>query len=294
MSKKFIPDGDVEFMQMARNFADRVSQDPALYHLPETDAQAIAQAVAAFAEAHAANAQRHVRSSATALRKNAARAEAERLIRRAGNLIRVNNQISAADKVIVRIAEKPDKLRKRACPQTRPKLYLVAAKRGWQIQNNRHLIRFVDSTRTHSQAKPDGAATLELFVDVIPAGEPAPDYPSHRFGGHPMYLRSYSRSPIDVEYPKFAGPVQVLYWGRWASATGETGPFSRTLAVAVEPFATQPALPDRTSRGAAAEQTVVVTTLRRELPHRIETIDAPHGESSRLPPPLPDDAADAA
>ena len=226
---------------------------PGADHLPEADAQAIAQAVTAFTQAYHANAQRHTRSSATALRKNEARAEAERLIRKAANLIRANEQISAADKVVVGVREKPARLGKRDCPQTRPVLQLVAGKRGWQLCNNRHLIRFADAARPHIQAKPDGAARLELWVDVIPIGELAPDAPSQRFGAHPLYLRSYSRSPIDVDYPKFAGPVQVCYWGRWASATGETGPFSRTLAVPVDAFATQPALPDRTS-GAAAEQ----------------------------------------
>ncbi|MDQ3441873.1 MAG: hypothetical protein M3478_16140, partial [Planctomycetota bacterium] len=293
MAKKFIPDSDVEFANKARNFAAQVSEDPARYHLPEADAQAIAQAVAAFARAHSANAPRQTRSSATAIRKNTARAEAERLIRKAGNLIRVNEQISAGDKVNVGVREKPTKLRKRDCPQTRPVLRLVAGKRGWEVHNNRHLIRFADSTRAHSEAKPDGAARLELFVGVIPAGEMAPDAPSPRFGGHPMYLRSYSRSPIDVDYPKFAGPVQVVYWGRWASATGETGPFSRTLAVPVDAFAQQPALPDRTNRGLAEQQTVFVTTVRRELPHCVEAVEATAVESSRLLPVTLDKTAEA-
>ena len=284
MAKKFIPDGDVQFAQKARTFANEVSADAARYHLPPADAQAIAAAVAAFIEAHESNRQRHTRSSATAARKNEARAQAERLIRKAAHLIRVNEQISAADKVRVGVREKPARLGKRACPQTPPRLWLIAARHGWQLRDNRHRIRFVDPARGNRQAKPDGAARLELWVDVIPIGEPVPDAPRFRFGAHPLYLRSHSRSPIDVDYPKFAGPVQVLYWGRWASATGETGPFSRTLAVPVDAFSTQPALPDRTNRG-AAEPTVLVTALRppfRELPDLVTPIDTPRAESGRL------------
>ena len=201
--------------------AAQVSQDPARYHIPDADAHAIAQAVEAFAEAHKANRQRHTRSSATAARKNEARAVAEQLIRKAAHLIRVNQQISAGDKVAVGVREKPARLGKRQCPQTPPKLSLVGGQHGWQLRSNRHRIRFVDPARPQSKAKPEGAARLELWVDVIPMGEQPPDRPSSRFGAHPLYLRSYSRSPIDVDYPKFAGPVQVLYWGRWASATGD-------------------------------------------------------------------------
>jgi hypothetical protein len=83
------------------------------------------------------------------------------------------------------------------------------------------------------------------------------------------------------------------------------GPFSRTLAVPVDAFSTQPALPDRTSgtgRGGRAlpeprQQTVVVTTLRRELPDHVTPMDALQSESNRLvapAAPLSDDIADAA
>ncbi|HEV2295221.1 MAG TPA: hypothetical protein VGR35_15320 [Tepidisphaeraceae bacterium] len=291
MAKKFIPDGDVEFAQMARNFAARVSKESARFHLPQADAQAIAQAVAEFAQAHSANVHRHTRSSATAMRKNEARAVAERLIRKAATLIRVNEQISAADKVLVAVREKPAKLRKRDCPQTQPVLFLKGAKRGWEVADHLHRIRFSDGPRTLSQSKPEGAARLELWVDVISRGAPVPDAPSQRYGAHPLYLRSYSRSPIDVDYPKFAGPVQVIYWARWASATGETGPFSRPLAVPVDAFATQPALPDRTSRALGEQQTVFVTAVRRELPDHVKPMDTLQTESNRL---LTNDLADAA
>jgi hypothetical protein len=291
MSKKFIPDSDPEFAIIARNFANKLSKDHARYFIPEADAQAIAEAVTAFLAAHQVNQQRHVRSSATAMRKDETRSVAERLIRKAGNLIRGDERISAADKLIVHIAERPTKLRKRECPQSRPNLHLVAGKRGWQIMNNRHLIRFTDSERDHSEAKPDGAAALELFADVIPSGAPAPGMPSMRYGTHPLYLRSYSRSPIDVDYPKFAGPVQIVYYARWVSATGETGPFSRPLVVPVDAFATQPALPDQHAGRALSgvEQTVFVTTVRRELPD--QTVNDGREGAGRL---LPEDAADAA
>jgi hypothetical protein len=42
------------------------------------------------------------------------------------------------------------------------------------------------------------------------------------------------------------------------------------------------------------QQTVVVTTLRRELPDHVTPIDALATESNRLLPPLSDDVADAA
>jgi hypothetical protein len=128
-----------------------------------------------------------------------------------------------------------------------------------------------------SGAKPEGAARLELFVDLIPPGEPIPNHPGHRHGGLGFYLRSFTRSPLKVEYPKTDSPMRVVYWGRWASSTGEPGPFSRALVAPIDMmYWSQFALPGPTQnalQGPHIEQKVLITSARRELPDCVETID---------------------
>src|SRR5688500_14990871 len=113
------------------------------------------------------------------------------------------------------------------------------------------------------------------------------------------YLRSYTRSPIKVEYPKSERPMRVVYWGRWANATGETGPFSSPLAASFEGsdwsrFAL-PGPADGAGSPHLLEQKVIITSARRELPDRVETIDTLRAESTRaLPDKTSGKIADAA
>ena len=98
-------------------------------------------------------------------------------------------------------------------------------------------------------------------MDLVPPNDPIPDYPGRRHGGMQWYLRSYTRSPIKVEYPKSERPMRVVYWGRWANATGETGPFSKTCEGPVVGWSNAGALEDK-RKGSR----VVVSLRRRALP----------------------------
>ncbi len=56
-------------------------------------------------------------------------------------------------------------------------------------------------------------------------------------------------------------PMKVVYWARWADATGGVGPWSKTCVARVEGWHDAGALEDK-RRGSR----VVVSLLRRELP----------------------------
>lgn len=72
-------------------------------------------------------------------------------------------------------------------------------------------------------------------------------------------------------------PMLVLYWGRWADATGAVGPFSRTCVARVEGgplpalpmyIGARPAIADSVSRRIEAK--FVVFERPRELPEHLE------------------------
>src|SRR5881394_1323880 len=98
MTKKFIPNGDLDFAQMAESFARRIGQEPAKYEVSQGDCDELTQSVRRFRAAlQACNGSG--RSAAATRGKEDARSDAERIIRRIGHVVRSNARISAADKI---------------------------------------------------------------------------------------------------------------------------------------------------------------------------------------------------
>lgn len=266
MAKKFIPDGDDDFAFMARHFSSHIEKDPSRYHVTTAEAQEIAAKVAAFRDALAAHLSRMTSCNATKMRKEETRAEAVSIIRDIANRIRADRRIGALAKMSVFVKERPKQLRRRKCPQTPPVLLFSRQTPSANTIEGKHILVFLDGFGKKSRAKPDGAVRLELFVDLVPPGDPIPNWPGERWGGRMWYLRSYTRSPITVDYPKCDEPMRIVYWARWAAASGETGPFSKTLAARIEGFdRPMQSLPDL-SGASPAKQSVIITTIRRELP----------------------------
>lgn len=294
MAKKFIPDSDSDFAHMARSFSMYLVKHAARIGFPQADAEKIVSVVQVYRDAMAVNYNKHGRSRATVMTKDAARAEAEKLIREAGHRLRLNRALGADDKVCLRITERPTRLRPRKCPQIRPEMRLRDAFAGGPMQSGIHLIHFCESFMKMTHAKPDGADRLELFRDLVRPGDQVLD-PSQRKSGHPQYLRSYTRSPIQVDCPKSDVPVRVIYWARWANNTGEAGPFSKPLVAPVEltdwSHLALPGPANELPEPARVAQKVTITSARRELPDCVETIDTLHAESSRM---LPDKTSEAA
>ena len=85
-------------------------------------------------------------------------------------------------------------------------------------------------------AKPRGAVRLELFYMWLEAGQKPPKYPDDRA----RYLRSYTRTPIEVEFPVPPRPMLLVYWGRWADSRGEVGPFSPAVRARPEGWSEEP------------------------------------------------------
>jgi hypothetical protein len=294
MAEKFIPNGDDAFLRKAEYFLKTLNKDPAHYGISPEDAAAMVEAVRAFGEAMAQNRDRRRRTMVSVAAKDEARLAAEKLVRKAGHLIRLNDRLSAVDLSRLGMKERPKRARRRKCPQTAPVMLFVAGKQGAFGRGGKHVIRFFDDWDRQSKARPQGAQRLELFVDLVPPGEAVPQWPGERHGGRTWYLRSFTRSPIEVEYPKSEVPMRVVYWGRWAGASGDVGPFSQTLAAPIEGMdwsKLQLTGPEEVPETRRLQQRVTITTARRELPDYVETIDRVEAESTRL---LPDNTSEAA
>ncbi|MGB7159030.1 MAG: hypothetical protein WBD40_13255 [Tepidisphaeraceae bacterium] len=268
MGTKFIPSGDQGLETMATSFAQHLAEEPARYRATPEEVEQIQGAVAAFVEARKQHYGPMHRSKATRMRKDETRAQAVTLIQDAANRIRADRSIDSAAKMLVRVAEKSEKRGKRACPQAAPRLHFVASKSGGWNEPGMHRLMFFDRSKTQtSRAKPDGAVRIELFVDLVAPGEPMPHSPGEHTGGWPRYLRSFSRSPITVQYPKLNGATRIVYWARWANATGEVGRYSQPLVAALDMWTAQPQmLPAPETEAQRIEQRVTVTSAQKQLP----------------------------
>ena len=226
MSKKPIPTGDQEFATKAEHFARMIAAEPGKYEITQSDSDALSEAVAKFRavlQAHRSGGQ----SGVTRIVKDQARKDAKLLMRRLRNLIRANDRIDAAAKLVLDIHER-SKAKQLVVPQEPPRLRFLRAHHE-SAQTPMHELMFQSLDR---KSKPPGATRLELFVDLIPPEEKIPAYPGANPGGvmvgRPWYLRSYTRSPIKLIPPMARVQMRVVYWGRWADSQGNVGPYSAT------------------------------------------------------------------
>jgi hypothetical protein len=234
MGNRFIPDGDREFRTMARSFAENIAKDPAKYTLDKHDAEMLCRAVEEF---HAATtkAAPATRNFVAVRAKREARKKCEQIVRRLGRIIRASDQISDADKLGVHIFPRDPRPTKRTVPQTAPMLYFRGVENDYGLGGTPvHVIAVQERPDIKGRKKPHGAVRVELFISYVPDGQPIPRHPRDSMGGWPLYLRSYSTSPIKVSPPLPPVSMMVVYWARWADAKGNVGPFSATLVTRAE------------------------------------------------------------
>ena len=230
MSKKAIPNGDLDFATMAQAFASTIKKDPGRFEIAPADAEQLDGAVGRYKAALQAS-RMGARSQAATRVKEDARLVAEQIIRRLRHVVKLNNKIDAATKILLGIRERTGAPKVMSVPQEPPRLRFVRALHE-SGASPMHELSF--HAFGYTKGRPDGAARLELFVDLIPPEEPIPLHPGANRGGRPWYLRSYTRSPIVLAPPMPRVPMRILYWGRWADSTGATGPFSATCAGWIE------------------------------------------------------------
>jgi hypothetical protein len=266
---RFIPRGDSDFALTAAMFARVLTQRPADYGFTDEQVVPLTDAVKAFRTAYSMTLGAASRTQRTVHEKNEARRTAEGLIRQFANVIRANPAVRSVDKASLRIHERTQRNRAETCPAEPPELWFIGSRDGTGGHlsvgggSGVHMLRFRSrngrSGKTH-RSKPRGATRLELFVDLIAPGEPVPQYPGDRASSWrtwPMYLRSFSTSPIEVAYPRPAHPMLVVYWARWADDRGNVSRFSRTCVARVEGWTANPqALPP--SRVEVKDRYVVV------------------------------------
>ena len=299
--RKAVPTRDREFASFAESFAETIARDPQRFNVTGDEAQMLVRRAQEFRAALNLANGNGTRTKSTIMEKKAARRTTENLIRAHMNLIRADHSISRGDKINLNITERPRKLKRRQCPKTPPVLRYLYGIDAKGSTPGRHVLEFAELNASGS-GKPMHAARLELFVELVPVGAPddSGGLPRHPCdidcggSGRPWYLRSFRKSPIEVEFPvPMSGPMLVVYWGRWADAKGDVGPFSETCIARVEGWNADAArmLPGANSGGAVRVQRVEMKYLIWQAPYVMPPASEPKRrkqvEAQRLPETAP-------
>lgn len=255
---RFIPDADRDFAKMARNFANHVASNAERFSVSPEQVAALGAAVEAFRGALFKALWQTSAGPHATKRKNDAREKAEKSVRDMAKFIRgsLESALTSVDRWCLNLPEKRKRAKARLCPQIAPVLRFVGvAGEGCKGRGvPRHILEYGNDFDYASNAKPHAAVRLELFVELVPVGVPIPSHPGQLSGGRLWYVRSYSTSRFEVEFPVLddGSPALVVYWGRWADARGGVGPFSQTCVARMEGgpgmaelmyFGMRPALP---------------------------------------------------
>lgn len=247
--EKFIPEADSDFAYTATNYVGSLKRRMAEYFISPEEVTLIEGEVAAFRKALAKTLVKQRCTPELVAAKNNARKDLEHVIRSSANIIRSNPQVSDTNKKLLRIKVRKKKLGKSVTPKLPPRLVFAGSGDGvvggiaTGSGSGIHVLKYYDAQDGDvingasdigivRKCKPDGAVRIEIFFDMVPPGEPVPTHPAER--GWPKYLRSYTRSPMEVEYPIPSQPMLIVYWGRWADSTGNTSRWSKTCVARVE------------------------------------------------------------
>jgi hypothetical protein len=300
MRQRLIPRSDDAFRTRVCGFAAEASKNPERFSMSQEDADALLAAATRFELALRKSQLKATRSFAATREKNEARVEAERLFKRAIERFRASGSEDVGAKMAAGLREPSGKRRPRTVPQEPPRMRFRRAMHTSAGSLPMHELTFCALDQFGSGSKPAGATRLELFVDLIGPDEPIPTYPGANYGGRPWYLRSFSRSPLRVTPPTSRVPMLVVYWGRWADATGNVGPWSATVVSCVEGHSQHiwlgatnrlknaPAIIEDTSReGRAEKYSVAVRDAQYEYLNQADVapppLPAPEGETPGTP-----------
>lgn len=278
-TSRFIPDADSDFARMAKVFSKHVAEQAARFPLSPRQVEMLTASVKAFRSALKTALWSDTRGPVATRLKNHAREQAEKVVRAVARILRgmEEGSLTSVDRLMLNLHERPGRLKRRACPNIAPVLKYVGSTSPpdshchGRYSGGRHRLEYGNDFDRASGAKPHGVARMELFVELVPVGDPVPTHPGQLSGGRLWYLRSFTNSRFEVDFPVLADgtPMLVVYWGRWADACGGVGPFSRTCVARVEGGSNM-ALPQGT-RVQRVETKYVVVQARYALPEPLET-----------------------
>lgn len=222
-SAPYIPARDTDFNSWLDNFQTLIAASPASYGLVVGDATAITAQWTAWDTAYQLLLNPATNTSPNVAAKDAARANAEAVVRPYAQRIRSNASVSDALKVGLGLNLQPATLTPIPAPTSQPVAGLRASTAGQAV------ITYHDSVLT-GKAKPYGAKGVDVHVayGTAPVSDPA----------DANYKETFTKSPATVTWPgSERGKIATLFF-RYRTQSGpagasQFGPWSDPLSLTV-------------------------------------------------------------
>ena len=219
----YIPTNDAEFQAWADNFMSYASSHLADLSLAPGDLAELTGLQTDFNTKLSAHIAARQAAQSARQAKDSSRNEYKSAMRRLVRKLQVSDSVDDPEREALGITV-PDRIRTANTGEitTRPVGQVDTS------QRLRHTIRFTDETTPTRRAKPPGIMGCEIWVKVLPVGEPAPaDVSTFSF----VFMDT--SSPHTVDYDGSDGGKTAHYILRWVKRGGRKGPWSETITATI-------------------------------------------------------------
>lgn len=222
MPGDYIPAADPSFHVWQANFHSYLSSNFAALGLVIGDVTPITGAKATWELAFADHAAAQAAAQSATAAKNGARASYVALIRPLVNRLQASPDVDEAEKAALGITVGDTKPTPTGPPASRP---VVRVECGQRLQ---HTIHFSDEATPTKKAKPPGVLGAEIWVAIVPIGQPTPTDPEDF-----SFVALDTATPYTLDFDGPDGGKNAHYILRWVNSTGEKGPWSETASVTI-------------------------------------------------------------
>ncbi len=215
-----MPDAQADFDLWLMNFSTLIAAEPARYGLAQADAVIVAEVYAEWSAAYRPVTTNWEKTKASVAAKNAAREMAEATIRPCAQIIANDENVSVADKIVLRLNPRTSHRTAIKPPHTCPSLSVMP------VGNLLLKLTYENTCEGRpKRAKPPGVTHCQIFAGV--SARPVTDHTK-------LPLRTLAtKSPFQLQFDPHEGNQTCYFAARWGVQTGGVSPWSRIVSFTV-------------------------------------------------------------
>jgi len=222
MSTNYLPRPDTDFAAWMDNFDTYANAHLADLGLLPADGLALANGNNDWKAMLAAHVSAAAAAQSARQAKDASRASLEGLVRQMVRALQASSAVDDSERAALGITV-PD-----TTPTPIGPIGTVPVARLESPTRLRHIIHFADSATPTSKAKPPGAMGAEIWISLLPVGQPTPTDPASF-----TLVALDTRTPYTLDFQAAEGGKNAHYLLRWVSTKGDKGPWSETASATV-------------------------------------------------------------
>ena len=218
----YIPGGDAEFNAWLGNFVTYANANLAGLGLVAADMTPVTSAQGKWNGDYPAHIAAQANAQSLRAVKDASRAAVEAAVRPLVRRLQASPTVSDGERASLEITVPDPTGTPVAPPTTHP---LVVVECGARL---RHTIHFADSATPTRRAKPAGVLGAEIWVKILPVGQPPPTDPAAL-----SFMALDTKTPYTLDFDGADGGKNAHYMLRWVSTTGQKGPWGDTAMATI-------------------------------------------------------------